>query len=557
VVEERKGGITYQQLCAGEMQYTVSVSLLPLGDSTVIGSWTVSSNSTYPLSQPTSKLLPAELSAGRYHSEFLSHAGWWGRFWNASSIQVPDSVLERQWYLEQYKFGSASRRGAPPISLQAIWTADNGQLPPWKGDFHNDLNTQLSYWPCYAANHLEEALAFPEWLWQCKPVFERYTRTFFGTEGLNVPGVATLTGEPMGGWIQYAFSPTVSAWLAQHFYQQWRYSLDTTFLRARAYPWIRGVAIHLDECSVRDERGRRRLPLSSSPEINDNRIDAWFQETTNYDLALIRWLYDAASEAARVLGRNDEADRWKAIEAEWPELALSSKERKLLVAPGIPLSESHRHFSHLMSIFPLGLLDWDRGEHDRQVITASLSDLERLGTDWWCGYSYAWLASLWTRARNGGKAATALRTFATCFCLRNSFHVNGDQSGSGKSKFTYHPFTLEGNFAFAEGLQEMLLQSYGGVVRIFPAIPDSWRDVSFRDLRAEGAVLISAARKDGSLHYLRIFSEKGGSVKLVNPFIGGQYTIAGASIGGTEWQQSVIAIDMKPGTEVVFEKKPS
>ena len=55
------------------------------------------------------------------------------------------------------------------------------------------------------------------------------------------------------------------------------------------------------------------------------------------------------------------------------------------------------------------------------------------------------------RAFDGEGAADALRTFAECFCLPNTFHANGDQTKSGKSKFTYRPFTLEGNFAFAAG----------------------------------------------------------------------------------------------------------
>jgi alpha-L-fucosidase 2 len=130
---------------------------------------------------------------------------------------------------------------------------------------------------------------------------------------------------------------------------------------------------------------------------------------------------------------------------------------------------------------------------------------------------------MWARTRNGEKAAEALRTFATCFCLPNSFHVNGDQSGTGKSKFTYRPFTLEGNFACAAGIQEMLLQSHNGVLRIFPAIPESWQDVSFNTMRAEGALLVSAVRAGGKTRSVKIASEKGGIVKMINPFAGDNF----------------------------------
>jgi len=551
VVEGEKE-ITYHQECTEGFSYVVWVVWSFTSDNVLIGCWTIMPNRPYSLSKPPRKLRASEITQGSFDRELKTHTAWWKKFWIQSSIHLPDSILERQWYREMYKFGSTSRRGAPPISLQAVWTADNGRLPPWKGDFHHDLNTQLSYWLCYSGNHLEEGLAFLDWLWECKPVATRYTRTFFGTDGVNFPGVSTLTGEAMGGWIQYSLSPTVSAWLAQHFFLHWRYSMDREFLRKRAYPWLQAVATHLDQLSIRDAAGKRELPLSSSPEIHDNRIDAWFRRTTNYDLALIQWLYEAAEELANDLGKKNEAQHWRTIRAGWPELAISRENKKLLVAPDIELKESHRHFSHLMAIHPLSLLDWDRSETDRQIILASLSDLERLGTDWWCGYSYAWLGSMWARAREGEKAAEALRTFATCFCLPNSFHVNGDQSGTGKSKFTYRPFTLEGNFACAAGIQEMLLQSQRGIVRVFPAVPASWQEVGFTELRAEGALLISAERKEGKVSMIRVRSEKGGKVRMVNPFAARKFDVRSIPRVAVNTKGELIEFTASPGTTVEF-----
>jgi hypothetical protein len=143
--------------------------------------------------------------------------------------------------------------------------------------------------------------------------------------------------------------------------------------------------------------------------------------------------------------------------------------------------------------------------------------MEKIGPAWWCGYSYSWLGNLYARAFDGEKAASALTDFANCFVLPNSFHVNGDQTKSGKSNFTYRPFTLEGNFAFASGLQEMLIQSHTGVIRVFPAVPAAWKDVSFRNLRTEGAFLVSARKEDGKIVEVVIRSEKGGNCKLADP----------------------------------------
>ena len=163
-------------------------------------------------------MVAEQLKKTTYNIALQAHTTWWNDYWSKSAIHLPDSVLEKQWELEQYKFGSAARADAPPISLQAVWTADNGKLPPWKGDFHHDLNTQLSYWPAYSSNHLDLEEGFLNWLWKYRETFKKFTKTYFGTSGMNVPGVSTLTGEPMGGWIQYSFGPTVGCWLSQHFY---------------------------------------------------------------------------------------------------------------------------------------------------------------------------------------------------------------------------------------------------------------------------------------------------------------------------------------------------
>jgi alpha-L-fucosidase 2 len=207
-----------------------------------------------------------------------------------------------------------------------------------------------------------------------------------------------------------------------------------------------------------------------------------------------------------------------------------------------------------MAIHPLGLVDVSSGEAGRRTVQAALAELDRLGPDGWCGYSYAWLGSLAARAGEGDKAAQALRTFADCFCLPNSFHANGDQTKSGKSKFTYRPFTLEGNMAFAAGVQEMLLQSHTGVVRVFPAVPDTWEDVSFDSLRAEGAFLVSATRKDGRTVEVKVVAEKGGKLRLENPFEGGAFEASGPG-AATLAVGAVIEADARPGDEIRLKAK--
>lgn len=534
--------ITYHQKGYGDFWYDVVVCWKQEGE-TLYGTWSVTSSLS---GEKAAEKAEAALQRG-LKQDYQAHLEYWDKYWAQSSVTLPDSILQKQYQNEMYKFASTTREHSYPISLQAVWTADNGKLPPWKGDYHHDLNTQLSYWPAYTGNHLTEGMGYLNTLWNQRDTYKRYTRQYFGTEGMNIPGVCTLTGEPMGGWIQYSMSQTVAAWLAQHFYLHWKYSADRTFLKERAYPFLKDVAIYLEQVSEVTPEGVRKLEFSSSPEVFDNSLQAWFSDMTNYDLAMMHFLFKAAAELAHELNLTDESSHWAALEAQLPDYDVD-EEGCLTFAKGYPYNESHRHFSHAMAIHPMGLIDWSDGEKSQHIIRATLKRLDEVGPDYWTGYSYSWLANMKARAFDGKGAAQALRTFAECFCLKNTFHANGDQTKSGKSRFTYRPFTLEGNFAFASGIQEMLLQSHTGTIRIFPALPEEWKDVSFEGLRAMGAFLVYAQMEGGEITRVRSYSEKGGMLKIARPGTlkpDKNYTLSGPDILNIDTQADEW-IELKP-----------
>ena len=62
----------------------------------------------------------------------------------------------------------------------------------------------------------------------------------------------------------------------------------------------------------------------------------------------------------------------------------------------------------------------------------------------------------------------------------------------------------------------MLLQRHTGLVKLFPAIPSGWRDVSFSDLRAQGAFLVSAEMKNSQVNKVVITAENGGEIESEN-----------------------------------------
>ena len=92
----------------------------------------------------------------------------------------------------------------------------------------------------------------------------------------------------------------------------------------------------------------------------------------------------------------------------------------------------------------------------------------------------------------------------------NGFHLNGDYKNYGYTQFHYRPFTLEALFGFCDALQEMLLQDHTGEIELFASIPEEWkkREISFKNLRSRGGLLISATAKNGEIVKLTIAAQK-------------------------------------------------
>lgn len=480
------GAMWFIQRTAGDTAYGVFASACSASDSTLLTFTVGSTRDGADWRERALDRLRFTL-ARSYSRTHGSHKQWWKRFWSRSSLTLPDKNLERNWYLTNYFLASCSRKGGFPMALQGVWTADDGNLPPWKGDYHHDLNTQLSYSHYCKANHMEEGESFVDYLWAMADCGRRFAKDFYGTDGLCMPAVMSIDGQPLGGWGMYALSPTNQIWLCQIMERHARYTADKTFWKERALPYLTETATCI--AALLEERdGQLYLPISSSPEVHDDHIEAFLTPNSNYDLALMRWLFGRLS---------DESPRWRDIYEKLPQLALTET-GVLKLSPDETLEESHRHHSNLMAICPLGLID-DQMEAGRRIVEANLLDLERRGPGLWCGYSYAWAAELYAMAHNGNAALRALQIFWKDFCSPNGFHLNGDYRHYGSSMIHYRPFTLEGNMEAAHALQEMLLQCKDGNIEAFPALPEEWRDqkVSFTNFRAEGGKLVTATYDKG------------------------------------------------------------
>ena len=445
-----------------------------------------------------------------------SHVAFWHPFWDKCFLTIPDAMMETLFYVELYKLGCSSRPGKYPCTLQGLWTTD-GVMPPWQGDYHLDMNVQETYWPVYASNHLELGLPlyerFHEWL----PSFRRAGKQLLGGDCAWAHCSVGLHGHPVCGWYTANFNSGNGPWLAHHFWLHWLYSRDETFLRERAYPFMRAFMQAYLLFLEKGDDGRYHVPLDTSWEYGSDEPEAWGEDVT-CSLALVRWLAGAMLECVDILGIDDEdAPKWRDVLANLADFPVD--EDGLQLWRGQPLERSHRHHSHLMPIHPLGLLTPEGSDEDRDLIQRSLLRLWHRGTGEWTGWSWPWASLIASRAGKPQMAWEMLREYP-CFLSPNTFHLNGCPREFGITWATYSPMTLEAGFCAAAAVMEMLLQSWGGVIRVFPAVPEFWHDAAFVRLRAEGAFLVSAKLARGAVEFVRIESEKGGRCVLKNPFDG-------------------------------------
>lgn len=489
--------------------YGIFTASKAMSGNTLIAYTVVSADDGKELFNIAKVILDKAIGVG-YIEAIKSHSKWWSDYHSRSEISIEDKTLEHRWYLNNYLLGSCSRKGKLPMPLQGVWTADNGDLPPWKGDYHHDLNTQMSYTSYLKANHLEEGESFIDYLLEMSDAGERFAKKYYGVDGLCLPSVMDVQGHALGGWAQYALSPTNQLWLCLIMARHYHHTRNIDYFN-KIYPYLNNVGDMILGL-LNEVDGYYRLPLSSSPEINDNRLSSWLKPNSNYDLALIRAFMAELATLSEIAGDELKKTDWLKYLDKLEALAIDDR-NVLKISRDKTLDVSHRHLSHCMAIYPLMTMRYEGV--NKVIIDNTIADIEALGKKYWVGYTYGWLANLHIIQRNGDKAYKLIRDFFDYFCTANGFHVNGDFTDKTDCGMKYRYFTLEGNFLATDAINNMLLYSESDGTVLFPAIPEKWRNISFKNLRGYGGILVSAELTDGKVSYLKIVAENDITVNLL------------------------------------------
>jgi hypothetical protein len=319
--------------------------------------------------------------------------------------------------------------------------------------------------------------------------------------------------------------------------------MDKDFLRDSVQPVLhQSMEIALNSL-IPGEDGKLHLPKMQSPEYSTTGID--FPDN-NYDLALIRWGCRTLIESSTILGIDDPLVT-KCREALFKLITPPlDNDGTLMIAAGVPYAYSHRHYSHLLGIYPLHLYNWDNIAEHPMIEQSARKWFTKDNEGHLAGYSYTGYASMLAAMGKGDESVAILCRFIEGVPHRYILGANTMYFEAGGQAEV-----IETPLSAAQCVQELLLQSWGDTIRVFPAVPADWKDVSFHDFRAEGAFLVSAARKNGATQFVRIKSLMGEPCHI-RVGKGEKMRVAGNTVSIQTSPQGEIKLDLKKDQEAVL-----
>jgi hypothetical protein len=403
-------------------------------------------------------------------------------------------------------------------------------------------------------------------LFSWMPQMRRNGEKFFGEENaLMLPHAVDDQCQVVGLFWAGTIDQACAAWMAQLAWLHYRYTMDETVLREIAWPLLSGAFNGYWGMIEEEPDGSFSLPVSVSPEFRGSAMTAW-GKNASFQLAALHMLAETLPQAARVLDKPMD-ERWKQVSEKLPPYAtIEGPERletntmpreRIALWEGMDLVTSHRHHSHLASIYPFVTVDPFSEEH-HDIVEQSINFWTLRGPGAWSGWCVPWAATLNARFDRTEAAVNWLHTFKDVFTNagRGTLH---NAAFPGFSMI-YHPvwektehengeiMQLDGGFGAITAVTELLVQNRRDGIHVFPSLHRDWEEASFENIRTEGAFQLSASVEAGEVKEVKVKSLAGGPLRLHHQ-LGEKW-----SLNGEEQQGAVLEKDCEAGEEIVLRR---
>lgn len=482
-----------------------------------------------------------------------SHEAQWRRFWSASGVDLGEGLLRDTWYRNLYFLRCVSRPGAISPGLFAGLIHDK---PAWHGDYHTNYNIQQTFWTAYVTNHADLAEPYdrlvreylPRARWLAGKVFDcggaYYPHVLFAYEP---PDPAKCKGPTGRQYIHHVWGFTlgVNGFTAQPLWWHYKYAPNRSLLEKVVYPVVREVAVFnadfVDTCK-RDKSPKVVLGPSVSPEHWGWTKNFARNYNGTFDIAMFRYIFRAAIEGATTLGCDEKlVARWKKALGGLPDYPTTKGPDPIVVdmqgAPPI----TYNIAVPAVPVFPADVVTWFSPAAEKELFARTIRKLR------WNGNNSMVILGV-ARARLSLPGTADWLRAEVKARLRPNKTITLNRLGAGFNNFGHYTE----QFAATMAVSELLLQSVGDIIRVFPAWPRD-KPARFENLRAQGGFLVSAEQADGKVRHVKVTSTVGGKLRLLSPWPkitvrrgGGKSQMLKAD------KRGIVTLDTRPGEELIF-----
>ena len=447
---------------------------------------------------------------------------------DARQLKLRKALVERMWAMGRYLSVVGSRKGGLPVHLTGLWSGD--YTPMWAIHLMN-INMPMIHWHLMDGNLSDLMLPFFDLFDRHRPASRMNAKKLYGMKGIYIN---PLFGNNEDGLMKVN-SPHLlhmignNAWVAQHYWDYYTFTLDEKFLAERALPLMEESALFYEEFLVESKDGFYDISPSNSPENSphneqgtrlfpNRHIDTHKNSTWEY--AAIREMFTHLIEASKILDLNKKnIPKWEKMMTKLRPYEMNKQGgiREWLV-DGFHDNPAHRHLTHLYPIMPG--YEINKEDTDPELFKAFVqSSHNRLdaGLDSQSAWSLLHNANVLARGGDADKAYQALKWLAGSSILENLLTTHNDWRESGFTMNQGPIFQIESNMGWVSAVQEMLFTSRPGVLKLLPALPSDWAEGEIKGMRARGAINIEHLSwgQKGSEIALKLTSQKNQKLAII------------------------------------------